>query len=472
VTRLPLLAALVPPAAATGREAVDDVAGSAEVIRVVLADGRSGRARATEPMRRVLTHFAIGTVVTLLMIMGSGYVVGGHLAEQEALRDVERVAEVAGHAIIEPNLSEGLLTGDPAALAKLDEAVREHLLPGTSMRRIKLWTPSGRIVYSDDPRLINDTHSLGKAELRVLREGTSATDVSDLGRQENRLERSLGPRLLEVYTVVRTAAGEPLLFEAYLSYDMIAENRASILSSFARFTLLGLVVFAVFQLSLAYANLRWLHRQRVRLMERTVRIADYERRRVARDLHDGVVQDLVGASYVVGGAIGPVEARGEPDVAAALRGAVGGIRTSIQGLRSMIIEIYPASLRSAGLRAALSDLVAPMQGRGTDVRLHLPEDIDLPPHVEAGIYRAAQELLRNAVNHGRASTIQLLVTLGHGRAVLTVRDDGQGFDPHQPPASGHVGLQGVADLVEESGGVLEVASCPGQGTEVRMELPT
>jgi two-component system NarL family sensor kinase len=267
------------------------------------------------------------------------------------------------------------------------------------------------------------------------------------------------------------ASGEPLLFETYLSYELIDENRSAILGSFARFALLGLVVFALFQVSLAYANLRFLQRQRTRLRERTVQIAESERRRVARDLHDGVVQDLVGASYVVGGAIAPVHATGGADLAEALRGAVGGIRTSIQGLRSMIMEIYPASLRSAGLRAALSDLVAPVQGRGTRVTLDLPDDLDLPPHVEAGIFRAAQEVLRNAVNHGRARTVQLSVGIGPGHAVLIVRDDGVGFDPARPARSGHVGLQGLADLLEELGGVLEVASARGRGTEVRMELP-
>lgn len=467
-----LLGARRAPASTGEEELTPRTSMPGDTKRVVLADGHSGRARATEPLRRVTAHFAVGTALALLAITAAGYVVGGRLAEGEALRDVERVAEVVSRTLVEPHLSQELLDGDPEALAEFDQVVRERLLPGTSMQRVKLWTASGRIAYSDDSRLIDDVHPLGPEELRVLKFDETTTKVSDLSRGENLLERSLGPRLLEVYTRVMSPSGEPLIFEAYLSYDLIEENRTAILQTFAWLALMGLGVFAVFQVTLAYANVRWLHRQRARLKERAVRIADEERRRVARDLHDGVVQDLVGASYVVGGAVAPMQSRGAADIAETLRGAVGGIRRSIQGLRSMIIEIYPASLRSAGLRAALSDLVAPVQGRGTRILLDLPEDLDLPSHVEAAIFRCAQEALRNAVNHGRARTVTLVVRIRHGAAALVVRDDGIGFDPTLPAKAGHVGLQGLADLVDELGGILEITSSPGHGTQVRMELPT
>ena len=56
--------------------------------------------------------------------------------------------------------------------------------------------------------------------------------------------------------------------------------------------------------------------------------------------------------------------------------------------------------------------------------------------------------------------------------VLEVRDDGAGFDAHQPPQQGHLGLRGLSDLVREAGGRLDVTSAPGEGTQVRLEVPT
>ena len=436
---------------------------------VVLADGRRRRGQRDRTVGLVIIRFAVGTVLALVAIVVAGYAATTKAAEEEALRDVRRLAEAVTVTAIEPRVDD-LLAGDAEAFAALDESLRLRLMPRSAILRVKLWTAQGRVVYSDEPTLIGEVHPLGEDELEVLETGVSATELSDLVGDENRLERPLGAQLVEVYASVHTG-GEPMLFEAYVSADEVEQRRAVILRSFAWVALLGLAVFAAFQRSLALANLRWLQKQRVRLAERAAALAEAERRRVARDLHDGVVQDLVGASYVVDGAVGPLAKEGRSDLAESLSGAVVGIRTSIRGLRSMIIDIYPASLRSAGLRAALDDLVAPLQARGITCALVLPDPLDLPTHVEAAVYRAAQEAVRNVSRHGRASHVTIEVRTTPGGVELVVDDDGVGFDPHQRPPSGHMGLTGLADLAADLAGVLEVRSAPGRGTLLRMELP-
>ena len=123
----------------------------------------------------------------------------------------------------------------------------------------------------------------------------------------------------------------------------------------------------------------------------------------------------------------------------------------------MLVEIYPPSLRDAGLRAALSDLASPLAAHDIEATVDLPEDLQFPADVEALLYRAAQEAIRNVVTHARA------------------RHVGVGFDPKRlanRPAEGHVGLRVLADLAADAGGRFEVVSHPGNGTRVHLEVPT
>jgi two-component system NarL family sensor kinase len=257
----------------------------------------------------------------------------------------------------------------------------------------------------------------------------------------------------------------------YVRYDVLEQRQHRVLTDFSGIGLLGLGLFAASQLWLAWTNLRWLRRERAHMSVRSAEAVEEQRRRVARELHDGVVQDLIGAAYLVNGGRAPLEAAGRADAAEALHHAETSIRTSVRSLRSLLIELYPTSLRSAGLGAALLDLVDPIQARGTDVHVDLPDLLDLPDHLEAALYRAAREGLRNAVHNGRATSIRLSIRLTADNVELVVKDDGVGFDPRQPAASGHLGLRAVADEAEVLGGVLEVTSALGHGTELRLALP-
>lgn len=96
------------------------------------------------------------------------------------------------------------------------------------VQRVKIWNSEGRIVYSDETRLIGETFELDADELDVLGDGGSAAEISDLSRPENRFEGGSGG-LLEVYTQVWSPEGEPLLFEVYYSADDLAERKQEIL---------------------------------------------------------------------------------------------------------------------------------------------------------------------------------------------------------------------------------------------------
>jgi signal transduction histidine kinase len=438
---------------------------------VVLADGRRAH-RHTRPLAsRLFVRLAAGTLLALVTLGAAGWAASSHLAEREALADVRSLAEVTARTVVEPHADQ-LADSDPAALATLDDVVRGHLLTGTAIRRVKLWTPEGRILYSDVPELVGQTFPLGEDQRSVLRDGVTSTEVSDLEADENRFETAQDHRLIEVYTPVRADDGRQLLLEAYVRTDLVRQRQSDVLAALTWVAVLTLAAFGAAQLWLAFTSVRWARRERTRLAADTARADDDRRRLLARDLHDGVVQDLIGTSLLLRGVEEPLRSAGHRAALSVLAQAQTTLRTSIRGLRSTVITVYPATLRRAGLPAALTDLVAPLQGRGVDVTLDLPDDAaSLPEPLETAVHRAAAEALRNAAVHADPTSVELCLEVTDAEVRLRVRDDGAGFDPTTPPVAGHIGLPGLADEVDALGGVLTVASAPGRGTELTLVLP-
>jgi two-component system NarL family sensor kinase len=96
--------------------------------------------------------------------------------------------------------------------------------------------------------------------------------------------------------------------------------------------------------------------------------------------------------------------------------------------------------------------------------------VHLSPPVEALLYRAAQEAVRNVVAHADAQHVELSLRADDGHAVLRIHDNGTGFDPTTQP-HGHFGLRLVRELTAEAGGNLKLSSSPGEGTTIQLEVP-
>jgi two-component system, NarL family, sensor kinase len=151
------------------------------------------------------------------------------------------------------------------------------------------------------------------------------------------------------------------------------------------------------QLPIAWSAARRLRggqAQRERLLNQAIESSELERRRIARDLHDGAVQDLAGASYNLTAAARSVEAATPDETREVLTEAASDTRRAIRELRSLLVDIYPPDLHRTGLEAALRDLVAPLAPRGIEADLQVPERLELTQATETLIYRSAQEALR------------------------------------------------------------------------------
>ncbi len=165
--------------------------------------------------------------------------------------------------------------------------------------RVKLWTPDGRIVYSDEHRLIGSRYSLSAEDRASFSSKEVDAEISDLGRPENRFEKRFH-KLLEVYFPVHTPSGKPLLFESYIRYSSVSATGRRIWLPFLLTLIVALAVLWIVQIPLAARlerRLRARQREREELLVRAIEASDVERRRIAADLHDGAVQDLAGISY-------------------------------------------------------------------------------------------------------------------------------------------------------------------------------
>jgi signal transduction histidine kinase len=185
------------------------------------------------------------------------------------------------------------------------------------------------------------------------------------------------------------------------------------------------------------------------------------------------VQDLAATSFVLTAAASRTSTTGDRNAGAALNAAASEVRENIRGLRSLLVDIYPASLSSAGLAAALSDLAGSVRGHGLAVSLTLPDD-GRPPLETANeqlIFRVAQESLRNAAKHSAARTAELRLYRDGEMVVFEMCDDGVGFDAEavlSAPPEGHFGLRLMTDLAQQNGAELDVATAPGEGTRWRL----
>jgi two-component system, NarL family, sensor kinase len=418
-----------------------------------------------------VTKFALSGLLALALVGVAAFLVMRGIGTNQATDDAKRITRVVAQGVVEPHVDAGVIAGRRASVEKLDSVVRKRVL-GPDIVRVKIWTPSGRIVYSDKPRLVGQRYELGSDEVAAIQGGGVAADVSDLDQAENRFERPFG-KLLEVYLGIESTNGKPLLFETYQRFSSIASSGSDIWLAFAPALLGALILLELVHVPLASSmakRLRRGHREREELLQRAFESSELERRRIAADLHDGVVQQLAGTSFSLAAAAERLEGA-NGGAATALREGSVQTRQSVRELRGLLAEIYPASLREAGLEQALWDLLAPVEGRGIATDVEIEPDLDLPPDVQALFFRVAQEGVRNAVRHGDPATITVAAGESAGTAWMTVSDDGRGFDPGAAAGDGeeHFGLRLMRDLARDAGAELAIESRPGGGTVVRVE---
>lgn len=420
---------------------------------------------------RLVARYATTGLITLLIVAVATALASRRIGTQDAVTDADRITDIAAKALIEPIIDDKILTSDAVSLKRIDDAVNGQILRN-SLIRVKIWSADGKVLYSDEPRLIGKTFELDAEKRAVLGSDDKVlAHVSDLSEAENDFERD-SVKLLEVYRLIHTPNGTPILFEAYFRYGDVSDAGRRAWLRYAPVSLGALALLELLQVPLALSlarRLRSTQNQRVHLLRSAIEATDIERRRIASDLHDGVVQDLAGVAFSLGAAVRTSDGPKAEEV----REAADQVRDSVRALRSLLVEIYPPNLYEEGLEAALEDLTAKVEARGIRSRLSVEIPVEtLGTDQTQLVYRAAQEGLRNVVAHAQASQVDIRVTGDQRMVYLQVIDDGQGMAETQiVEREGHMGLKALSGLATSMGANVRVESSLGWGTVLTLEVP-
>lgn len=196
-----------------------------------------------------------------------------------------------------------------------------------------------------------------------------------------------------------------------------------------------------------------------------------ERRRLARELHDSVSQQIYGITLGVQSARHFIETD-PPYATESLDYALSLARACQEDMRALLFMLHPAALETVGLVGALTQHATAVGSRhDLVVEFKLCEEPDLSLDAREALYRIAQEALYNVVKHAQAHRVTLRLYQSSVDVVLEVRDDGVGFNP-TAAFPGHLGLHSMRERAQRLGGTLEIKSAPTRGTAVRVSLPT
>ncbi len=453
--------------------------------------------RESSIVRSSLARFTVLSLGTLV-VLGVGIVVESErIAEHEAVRDARLRSERLASYVVAPLVGEGLRRGDDEALAALDAAMGSRL-QDRSLSHAVVWTADGDVLWADRRDLVGRRFPL-HPEVRVLVAGDrllSRSATLDEPEYEgiDPWEPAERP-LLDVYVPGRGTDGEPFVLEAAYAPDRVDDETDAIFRELLPLGLGALLLFQVAVLPLAWTLARRVDRanlQRSEILDRSLASWHAERRRLAHDLHDGVIQDLSSASYVLPSvlthlregpedpphpdrppAAGPAQARrvGEQVTEMLVR--------DLAALRSLVTDLFPADLTPHGLVAAITDLAGLSELHGLTVHVSVPAHLEMDPEVAGVAYRVVREGLRNVVRHSGGMSAGVTVRASDRMILVEVADDGVGPGaspvvatraPGSSPGE-HVGLRLLGGVVTDVGGTLVLEPGPAGGSVLRAQLP-
>ena len=411
--------------------------------------------------------------MTLVVLVVASIVIGSKIAKDSALQEARLRGATIADSVAAPLVGRGVRRGDTASIENLDRAMRARMADG-GLTRVKLWSRDGTVLWSDDEALVGRTFPLEQDVKELFGTRRATAELSDLSKAENVGERGQD-ELLEVYAGTRDADAEPLVFEAYLSTARMRSDQRRIVLDILPLAIGGLLLFQLTVLPLAVSLARRVQdgeSERVRIMRQALLTATQERRRIADDLHDGVIQDLAGLSYAM-----PevhkhlpetVEAAGARE---AVRRTTEVLRRDVAALRSMLVDIYPPDLEGAGLESAVRDLVRQAGDAGVEVEVHVPGEYAESLDASRLAYRIVREGLRNVVKHAGPARAGVLIQARDGWVHVQVRDDGVGIPEPLAPQEGHLGLVLLRDTLHDFGGTLAVRRATSGGTVLEASFP-
>lgn len=193
-----------------------------------------------------------------------------------------------------------------------------------------------------------------------------------------------------------------------------------------------------------------------------------ERQRLSRELHDAVSQQLFAISMMSSAV---QENTSDEKVLKQINMVENMAGNAQNEMRALLLHLRPATLEGKGLTEGLEDLLEDFKAKQPlDIRWEVSDMSELPKGVEDHLFRVVQEGLSNIFRHSDASAITIKLGMVNRQVLLKIIDNGVGFDMNKTKTSSY-GLQSIQERANEIGGVADIISFPGKGTQIEMKVP-
>jgi signal transduction histidine kinase len=412
---------------------------------------------------------------------------------QSASGEMAVLSEVASASLSIQTLWRSLTDAETGQRGYLLTGRKEYLKPFESGKAaVAKAIASLNDYYSGDPAdqaLMNEVQKAADNKLAELAETIRLYDegkeeawralvLSNIGVEQMDEVRSSSDKLLGYETVKRAESRKNV--QQTLMLNRIGTTAMAALSLLALFMYLrqttALVRLREEQRRVAQQERDQFEREVVRRTAQLTELARHlqtvredERNHLARELHDELGALLTAAKLDVArlkSRLGPLT----PEVAERIQHLTDGLNSGIALKRRIIEDLRPSSLSNLGLVAALEILVREWGDRSEIAVDSDFQPVQLRPSAELTVYRLVQEALTNTAKYAKASQVQVRLDADAGDVLVTVRDNGIGFDVEAPQISAH-GLLGMRYRLETEGGTLLLKSSAGQGTVIEARLP-
>ena len=213
-----------------------------------------------------------------------------------------------------------------------------------------------------------------------------------------------------------------------------------------------------------------LQRTENRVMQNKEEIVERERRRIARDLHDTVSQELFAANMILSGVASQGQVLQLPKVGQQLKGVTEILNTAQNDLRILLLHLRPTELEGRNLVEGLQVIFRELQEK-SNIEVHFEHDVQrLPKTIEEHIFRIVQEVVSNALKHAHAKRLDVYLLQTEQSLHLKLADDGVGFDPESLGELSY-GMKNIQDRVDDMAGRIKVLTSPKKGVAIDIKVP-
>jgi PAS domain S-box-containing protein len=400
-------------------------------------------------------HSAAGTVLGTFAIY-----YGTPSMPSPTQRELVAISVYLGGISIERHLEEEALRSSEERFRLVAEATQDILWDWDLLTKTRWWSQNGQEKFGydlsnlpEDKSWVSRLHPDDRDRiLALIRDALASKLHMFSGEYRFRLKDGSYGHFYDRASILRDGSGKPTRMIGAM-IDITGQKRA-------------------------YTSLQEAYRRLQAMTNELQTVESNERRRLSRELHDEVGQLLTALKFDLESVrrerIGKKKLT-PTQVTDRLTRALETTDLLFTRLRQIVRTLRPPVLEELGLKVALESLVADTQNySGLACSVVIEGDDRKPglsPTWETALYRIAQELLTNVVRHAQAKTSSIRLTPNPDHWILTVKDDGVGFDPTAPVLSNGVGLRGIKERVEILGGQVNVTSERGQGTTVAVWIP-